>query len=582
MCSKLGRVLLMASCFTAATLVTIGTSTAQTKVKPGFNLFSVEQDKEIGAKSAAEVERQLPILHSPPVEATIDAIGRRLAAVAPGAKYTYQLEVVDASDVNAFALPGGYLYFNRGLIEAAKSEGQLAGVMAHEMAHVALRHGTNQASKAYLSQMGLGVLGGLLSKDDSSTAKDDRRRRGFGLNALFLKFSRTDEEQADIVGAQMMARAGYDPQDMVSFFETLRSMQSRDPSKVEQFFSSHPAPKDRAARIRNEMASLTIRPTAQTAGFKQAKSALAKMPRARSMQQIAQANGTGSTSSATTTTSSTRTRSGSSIEDLSIEAPSTTFRSFEQRNRFFRVDYPDNWRVYEPASGYGVTLVPPGGYVGSGGDENDLVYGVIINHYDPIDHEASERFMNKPENKAYGVGFVDGSGRSISRTNLAVATNDLINQIVQNNPNLKLVPDSQRTDSISGARRCPWCSREDRPSPGARSASPSHARACRRRRDLCAVHRTRSRLRRLERDLQSHHQQSPDQRQREPPMSSHTGRSDMSDSNSNFGNCVTAFAIGGLVGAGIALLLAPRSGRETRALLSEKSRELADAAGTAL
>jgi len=450
MFSRFVRISLVAGCFMAATALTSGIATAQTKIKPGFNLFSVEQDKEIGAKSAAEVEQQLPILHGQAVQSCVDAIGRRLAAVAPGAKYAYQFEVVNASDVNAFALPGGFLYFNRGLIETAKSEGQLAGVMAHEMAHVALRHGTNQASKAYLGQMGLGVMGGLLSKEGSSTGKTIDAVGGFGMNALFLKFSRTDEEQADVVGAQMMARAGYDPQDMVGFFETLRSMQSRDPGKVERFFSSHPAPKDRAQRIRNEMQSLTIHPTVQTAGFKQARSALSKLPPALSMQQIAQANGTGGATSAAVP-SQERTTSGSRVAELNVEPSSTTFRSFEQRNRFFQVNYPENWLVYQPANGYGVTLAPPGGFVNTGGEENDLVYGVIINHYDPIDREVSERFTNQPSNGVYATGFRDGSGRVVSRTSLALATNDLVSQILQNNPALKLVPDSQRADSISGS-----------------------------------------------------------------------------------------------------------------------------------
>ncbi len=134
----------------------------------------------------------------------------------------------------------------------------VGGVMAHEMSHVVLRHGTNQASKAHMGQTGLGVLGGLLSKEKRSTNKVISAVGGFGLNALFLKFSRTDEEQADIVGAQAMAKAGYNPQAMVDFFETLRAEQSHDPSKLEQYFSSHPAPQDRAARIRKEMAMLRI------------------------------------------------------------------------------------------------------------------------------------------------------------------------------------------------------------------------------------------------------------------------------------------------------------------------------------
>ncbi|HEV8703079.1 MAG TPA: M48 family metallopeptidase [Candidatus Polarisedimenticolia bacterium] len=437
------RIAVVIGSLLAVASVAGGSSFAQTKIKPGFNLFSVEQDKEIGLKSAAEAERQLPILHDRQIDAFVTAVGKRLAASAPGAKYPYQFKVVNASDINAFALPGGYLYFNRGLLEAAKTEGQLAGVMAHEIAHVALRHGTNQASKAYLSQMGLGVMGGLIGKDGGSTAKTVNAIGGFGLNAMFLKFSRTDEEQADIVGAQTMARAGYNPQDMVDFFELLRSTQARDPGKVEQFFSSHPAPKDRASRIRTEMRALNIKPTQPVGGMTKVKSTLKALSPAQSTQQIAQAT-TG------TTGSTALTAGGGRVAEVNVDRPSTSFRSFQQRGGFFRVDYPTNWSVYEPTNGYGATLAPPGGYVDTGGDERNLVYGVIINHYDPIDREASERF-GSGGSVNYSTGFVDGSGRSISRTNLAQATNDLIAQILRSNPNLKISPNSQRTDTVSGA-----------------------------------------------------------------------------------------------------------------------------------
>jgi predicted Zn-dependent protease len=191
----------------------VGSVMAQTRISPGFNLFSVQQDQEIGRQSAVEVERQLPILSHKATNKYINAIGKRLVNFAPGADFTDQFKIVNASDINAFALPGGNMYLNRGTIEAAGSEGMLAGVMAHEMAHVALRHGTNQASKAYLGQMGLGILGGLISGDNSSTEKTMNAIGGFGLNARFLQFSRTDEEQADIVGAQMLAKAGYDPRE---------------------------------------------------------------------------------------------------------------------------------------------------------------------------------------------------------------------------------------------------------------------------------------------------------------------------------------------------------------------------------
>lgn len=411
---------------------------AQTRIKPGFNLFSAEQDVEIGRQSSIEAERQLPILKDRATEAYVNAVGKRLAAVAPGEKFPYQFKLVNASDINAFALPGGYMYLNRGLIEAAKNEGQLAGVMAHEMSHVALRHGTNQASKAYLGQTGLGLLGGLLRKDDGSPNRVIEAVGGFGLNALFLKFSRTDEEQADIVGAQMMANAGYDPQDMIDLFEALRSKQSRDPSKVEQFFSSHPAPQDRASRIRNEMTLLTIRETAAVGGFKQARAAMLAMPAARSLTQIAQS---------APAAPQPRTYPDSQVGDIRIDAPSTTFRTFQQRDRYFLIEHPSNWRVHESVDGLGVTFAPDGGFVDAGGKEMDLIYGVVINHYVP--------FLNEADDEIGRFSFLGSPGepatRTVSRTSLAEATNDLVRQIVQTNPTLKLVPDSQRVDTIDGA-----------------------------------------------------------------------------------------------------------------------------------
>jgi beta-barrel assembly-enhancing protease len=427
-------------------MLAVGPDMAQTRIRPGFNLFSVEQDQDIGKQSAAEAERQLPILNDRSTTQYVTAIATRLAKVAPGADFPYQFKVVNASDINAFALPGGYLYLNRGLIEAAGTEGMLAGVMAHEMAHVALRHGTNQASKAYLGQTGLGILGGLVSQDNRSTAKTMSVVGGFGLNALFLKFSRTDEGQADIVGAQMLAKAGYDPKDMVAFFQMLEGKKKKEPSKVEQFFSSHPTPGDRASRVKEEMKQLRIRPTAPVGGFAQVRSRLRNMAPAESMQQIAQATAPAQKSTSLMNASRSMTR-GADIQ--TVDRPSSQFQTFAQRRRFFTMDYPSNWRVYEPVSGSGVTIAPDGGFVDNGGEERDLIYGVIVNHYDPFnDDDAGDRFA-----ASYGSsqGFLaGGDSRGGDRTQLARATNDLLAEILRTNPNLKMVPDSQRNDRING------------------------------------------------------------------------------------------------------------------------------------
>lgn len=227
---------------------------AQSTIKqptPGFNLFTVSQDIEIGKQSAVEAEKQLRLLNDRTTDNYLNRIVSRLAAYAPGAKYPYHIKLVNAAEVNAFALPGGPMYVNRGLVETARNEAELAGALAHEMAHVALRHGTHQASKAYLAQSGLGILGGLLGKS-TSTAKVVNAVGGVGLNVAFLKFSRDDEYQADLVGAQIMAKAGYDPLAMATLFELLRSTQSSNPGKVEQFLSDHPSSADREARIRQQ------------------------------------------------------------------------------------------------------------------------------------------------------------------------------------------------------------------------------------------------------------------------------------------------------------------------------------------
>ena len=409
---------------TAAT----GAAVAQTQFKPGFNLFSPAQDQEIGRRSADAAERQLPILEDQSIEAYVDRIGARLAAVAPGAEYRYQFKVVNASDINAFALPGGYMYVNRGLIEAAQNEGQLAGVMAHEMAHVALRHGTSQASKAYVAQTGLSLLGGVVGKDDPSAEQRIAALGGFGLNTLFLKFSRTAEEQADITGAQMMAESGYDPADMVDFFEILADEQDRNPGKVAQFFSSHPAPANRAANINEEIELLDVNPIRPIGGFAQVKSELGRMRPAASMQQIAQGQSAPAPAP----------RSGSgndrSVPEIKIDGPSADFSVFAQRDGLFEIGYPDNWRIYEANQGYGVIIAPEGGYVDAGGREPDLISGVIVNHYDPFENESSDSDR-----------LVEGN------SSLVRATNDLLGTILETNRELTMVRDSGRTNRLDGA-----------------------------------------------------------------------------------------------------------------------------------
>jgi len=252
-----------------------------------INLFSVQQDAEVGRQAAQDAERQLPMLRDGTTEGYVNAIVQRLAAVAPGPRFPYRARVVNAAEINAFALPGGYVYVNRGLIEAVRNEGELAGVLAHEMAHVAQRHGTSQATKAYGAQMGVGLLGSLLGGRDRRLGVGEQVIGSLGLSALFMKFSRNAESEADRVGAQMMSRAGYDPMAMANFFDLLAAQQRGNPGAVSQFFSDHPSPQNRSASIRALAAQLGRGRGTQVGGLQTVQARLDQMPPASRRQGLA-------------------------------------------------------------------------------------------------------------------------------------------------------------------------------------------------------------------------------------------------------------------------------------------------------
>jgi Zn-dependent protease with chaperone function len=367
--------------------------------QPGFNLFSVQQDVEIGRQSAVEAERQLKLLNDRVTNNYLHRIVTRLAAQAPGAKYPYSIKAVNAEEINAFALPGGPMYVNRGLIQAARNEAELAGVLAHEMSHVALRHGTHQASKAYLAKGGLGLLGGLFGKPSGSSAQVLNAIGGVGLNAVFLKFSRDDEYQADLVGAQVMARAGYDPLAMATLFELLQAKQGSEPGKLAQFFSSHPPAADRGQRMRTLAASL----------------------------------GTGSTRLVGTTQPVT----------VTVAAPSARFARFSHPTGFFTIDYPNNWRAY--ASGNAVSIAPDGGVIVAANGRQTLHYGVVINHYAPFEGDNDRWAASLQRNYA---PFEDRA--SPPRAYLEDATDDLVRTILGTNTHLRAEPGSARQETIDG------------------------------------------------------------------------------------------------------------------------------------
>ncbi len=262
-----------------AAVVTLFLSTAAgaqgpTQLKPGFNLFTKQQDIQLGQEAAAEIRKKVVIVKDPLLNAYVNMVGKRLAASreAKDSGFTFSFEVVADPTINAFALPGGPMFINTGLLKAVDNEAQLAGVMGHEMSHVILRHGTNQASKADLIQIPLALAGQLT---DSDTLMGQLSQLGIGLGAesVLLKFSRADESQADIMGSHLMAEAGYDPDELARFFEKIKSQDTAD---AIAFLSDHPNPGDRSRAIKVEALRLPVQDYGyQTGEFRNMKKALA-------------------------------------------------------------------------------------------------------------------------------------------------------------------------------------------------------------------------------------------------------------------------------------------------------------------
>jgi beta-barrel assembly-enhancing protease len=204
-------------------------------VGKGVNFYSIEKEIALGKQLASEVERQAKIINDPVIAEYVNRVGQNLVRNSD-AKVPFTIKVIDSEEVNAFALPGGFFFVNSGLVMKADNEAELAGVMAHEIGHVAARHGTRQATRGEIAQLGmipLIFMGGWT---------------GYGLYQAasvlvpvgFLKFSRAMESEADLLGLEYMYKAGYDPTAFVDFFEKIETLEKRKPGTVAKVFSTHP------------------------------------------------------------------------------------------------------------------------------------------------------------------------------------------------------------------------------------------------------------------------------------------------------------------------------------------------------
>src|SRR3954470_21597501 len=246
------------------------------------NFYSLDQEVQAGQQAAAEIDKTMPLVQDAELNRYIQNLGARLVAAAPGPKYPYSFKIVNQKDINAFALPGGPLHVNLGTIQAADNEAQLAGVMAHEMGHVIMRHSTHMASQQAIGQMGLGVLGALIGRGTGAQLANVSGQ--FVAGSVFMKFSRDAENQADLVGTDIMHDAGYDPVQLARFFQKL---DEEGGSRGPQFFSDHPNPGNRVQSVSAEAATLSrVNYRTDSSEFQQIKSRAMGM-KAYTAQQIA-------------------------------------------------------------------------------------------------------------------------------------------------------------------------------------------------------------------------------------------------------------------------------------------------------
>jgi predicted Zn-dependent protease len=215
------------------------------------SIISVNEEIALGRQAQQQVRKDVPQLTDREIVSHVASVGRQIAARAGGPKYPYSFSVANYREINAFALPGGPVWINRGVIHAATNESHLAGVLAHEIAHIARRHAAEQITKNLVANGLLGLLGAVLGNDRSARAAQIGAQVLAG--GYMLKFSRDHEREADRVGAEIMRKAGWDARGMVEFMDILRRQQGRDPGSVEVFLSSHPGPGERAELLRKSV-----------------------------------------------------------------------------------------------------------------------------------------------------------------------------------------------------------------------------------------------------------------------------------------------------------------------------------------
>lgn len=326
----------------------------RTRLSPGRNIYSPQQDIELGREAAKDAEREFELINNSKANAYVAALGQQLVSKAPNEnKFPFYFKIVNDRSINAFALPGGPVYVHRGAIEAADNEAQIAGVMGHEIGHVILRHGTNQATKAQFGQGALGILGAVLG--NSAAGQIVSAGGGFLANSVFLKYSRDAESQADLIGTQILYDLGYDPRAMAEFFEKLAK--DHKGTQAEQFFSNHPIPENRVAKVNAEikkLGPLPARPRLDSADFQEVKRILLSLPEPAKRDSKA--------------------ATGNAPASRAPALPASRVVAFSGTG--IQLRHPENWKA--SVQGTHATIAPENGVI-----NGNLAYGMLLDTFQP-------------------------------------------------------------------------------------------------------------------------------------------------------------------------------------------------------
>ena len=408
----------------------------RTKLKPGWNIFTPEQDVEMGKRLSATAESQLPMLEDLRINGYLNRLGRKIAEFAPGTKYPYEFHVVNSKQVNSFALPGGQVYIYRGVIEEADDEAQLAGVMAHEISHVALRHGTNQATRQEMSSGLFGILGGVVGGGNIS-AITSQLGGGVIAGSVLVKYTRTSETQADILGTQILYDAGYDPRAMAQFFENAQNDEKKK-SRVAALFADHPVPERRIERVDEEIDKLggPLKDSkVDSPEFRDIRRYILSLP-------IVPERNLRAVTDVVSVSPDAKIDANIDLNDLKDLPPTlrrappedATVRKYTGDT--FTAKYPADWETL--GRGDTVSFVPPADANNVSEDDPAFARGVLVNVFDARGLAKVARISGPSDAGNLSDKIVAASQSGPPAVTLDAATDQLLATLKQSSPNLKI------------------------------------------------------------------------------------------------------------------------------------------------